>query len=304
MTPIQAKIIKDSLSYTGQSRLTTCILTYPKFIHSEFMTHRAFSRNAASSRAIPTPKLLDMIESDPSLPEFWGSNQKGMQAATELDGDSLEYCKRKWNEMKKVCISGAYSLNNAGLHKQIANRCIEPWMPITVICTGNERAYQNFFALRAHEAAQPEFQVLAYRLLNEYIQSNPDMLDSQGWHIPFSGVENRYSDNQGLEWDQLNIKDRIKIATARCARISYLTFDGVYSIESDLRLHDQLRDSGHWSPFEHCAQSETRGVASNFGPYWIQYRKLFPNELRTLSENQMQEIYNNRPQWIKDKDNE
>ena len=56
----QAKIICDSISPVG-ARITTFELVYPRFIHGEFMTHRVFSRNAASSRAIPVKTFLKQV---------------------------------------------------------------------------------------------------------------------------------------------------------------------------------------------------------------------------------------------------
>jgi thymidylate synthase ThyX len=51
---IKAKVITDSISkHTGQ-RITTFELDYNRYIHGELMTHRVFSRNSSSSRAIPT----------------------------------------------------------------------------------------------------------------------------------------------------------------------------------------------------------------------------------------------------------
>ena len=55
--PYSARILLDSLSPSG-ARLTTMEVRYPRFIHSEMMTHRVFSRNAASSRAIPIKKMI------------------------------------------------------------------------------------------------------------------------------------------------------------------------------------------------------------------------------------------------------
>ena len=48
-----AEVLIDSVNPAGQ-RLTTFVLRFPRFVLSEFNTHRMFSRNASSSRAIPT----------------------------------------------------------------------------------------------------------------------------------------------------------------------------------------------------------------------------------------------------------
>ena len=39
---ISAEIVADSMSPQGH-RITTFLLTYPRFIHGELMTHRLFS---------------------------------------------------------------------------------------------------------------------------------------------------------------------------------------------------------------------------------------------------------------------
>ncbi len=64
---MQVKIIADSCSHEGK-RITTFQLRYPRFIHSEVMTHRVFSRNASSSRAIPVIKLINQVEANPAMP--------------------------------------------------------------------------------------------------------------------------------------------------------------------------------------------------------------------------------------------
>jgi hypothetical protein len=68
---ITAKVIADSIA-DGCPRLITLQLRYPRFIHSEFMTHRAFSRNASSSRAIPVERLIQDVIDDPAMPVYWG----------------------------------------------------------------------------------------------------------------------------------------------------------------------------------------------------------------------------------------
>lgn len=256
---IKAKIIADSLnSYTGD-RLTSWVLTYPRFIHSEIMTHRVFSRNAASSRAIPSSKLIQMIEEDPAIPVYWGEDQKGMQAKRSLDNSKEIEALKLWVKARDEAISIAKQLQELGLHKQIANRILEPWMHMTVILSGTE--YENFFALRAHKDAQPEFQMLAYLMLEKYNSNEPKRLKSGEWHIPFGdNLDSSISDDL-----------KIEIATARCARVSYVNFEGKDDYEADFKLHDRLLKAGHYSPFEHCARADETHSSGNFKGF-IQYR--------------------------------
>lgn len=284
---IKSRIIADSLSPAG-SRITSWILTYPRFIHAEFMTHRVFSRNAASSRAIPIEKMLKAIEDQPAIPEFWGKNQSGMQANVELEGSDLYSAKFRWDSARAQAIAGVKSLNEINVHKQIANRITEPWAHITVMATATD--YLNFFSLRAHKDAQPEFQVLAYTMLREYLRSNPVEVEEGGWHIPFG---DRMPEG-------LTLEQRLKIATARAARVSYNTFEGEINPEKDYELHDRLAASGHWSPFEHCATTLPYAdeVCGNFRG-WQQYRKSFPKENAShVTEKDLARIYANMPTWV------
>lgn len=264
-----AKILKDSVSPEGH-RLTTMELTYPRFIHSELMTHRVFSRNAASSRAIPTPKLLERVEQTPAMPLVWGQNQKGMQSDTEMDVWSKDAAEAVILNLRDAAVSAVRTLNTTGLHKQNANRYIEPWLYITTIVTGTN--WWNLFKLRCHPDAQPEFQKIAVMARDAYMASRPEKLGYGEWHMPFIRDE-----ELGLDEDL-----RKKISTARCARISYLTHDGRRDPEKDLGLHDDLMGGsggiGHWSPFEHLARpidvddvtEKRKGVRLDLetGEYW------------------------------------
>lgn len=264
---IEVSILKDSINSTG-NRITTYLLTYPRFIHAELLTHRVFSRNSSSSRAIPFSKMVDKILENPAMPIFWGKTQKGMQSEKEIDQESIELCKNIWKNAMYDSINYAKKLNELGLHKQICNRIIEPYFNITVVLTGTE--FGNFFNLRAHKDAQPEFQELAFKMLELYNYNKPEFLETGCWHIPFS---------EKMPKD-FSIENQLKVATARCARTSYLTFNNEINFEDDFRLHDALKASGHWSPFEHCAQALDSPVVSGNFVGWLQYRKTFLNENR------------------------
>ena len=309
---INAKILLDSINPVG-NRITSWILTYPRFIHAEFMTHRVFSRNASSSRAIPVKRMLEDVKNNPAMPVFWGKNQSGMQAKEELDNTEkyaevrkdLKYgegllittkkqdAKREWLLARDEMVARVEKLNEIGLHKQIANRLLEPWMNITVIATATD--HENFFALRAHPDAQPEFQDLAYKMLDIYQLSEPKKLKEGEWHIPFGDNvnEQRLVDCDAFaketEGMALGLGDgykdyislfKIKIATARCARVSYLNFEGKDDYNTDIELHEILAKSGHWSPFEHSAMALSTSEYSGNFKGWKQYRKTFNEENR------------------------
>ena len=122
----QAKIICDSISPVG-ARITTFELVYPRFIHGEFMTHRVFSRNAASSRAIPVKTFLEQVLFNRADPLHWGANQAGMQASTELTGVKRFLAKKLWAASAVSAVCTAYLMAKVGLHKQVANRILEPF---------------------------------------------------------------------------------------------------------------------------------------------------------------------------------
>jgi thymidylate synthase ThyX len=272
---IKAEVVADSLA-PCQKRATTFVLTYPRFIHSEVMTHRQFSRNAASSRAIPASKMIERILQEPALPVHWGKNQKGMRADVELSLDKQEEGRRVWLCAMSDAVRHARQLVELGVHKQIANRVLEPYMHMATIVTATE--YENFFALRAHPDAQPEFQELAYLMLQAYLASTPRPLQCNEWHLPFA---DRYVP------DGLPVQELLKITTARCARVSYWNFEGTIDFKDDYSLHDDLLKNGHMSPFEHALRAEETCVSSGNVVGFTQYRKLCDNEVRNLNREEM-----------------
>ena len=261
-----AKIILDSINPVG-NRLTTFEITYPRFVHAELMTHRMFSRNSASSRAIPNEKLRMRIQDDPVMPVYWGQNQSGMQATEELGNGIKTDAETCWLQARNIMLGYATELANLGVHKQLCNRLLEPWMFITVIITATE--YENFFHLRCSPDAQPEIQKIACMMRDLYRSNQPCEMQLGEWHTPYIQPE---------EYHAIGIGARLKLSVARCARVSYLTHDGKRDVEADRKLFERLRSSGHWSPFEHVAMAlNNNGPSGNFRG-WHQYRKYFPEE--------------------------
>lgn len=280
---IKVEIVADSINPAGQ-RITSALWTYPRFIHSEVMTHRALSKNAASSRAIPVAKVLQAVDENPAVPEWWGSNKSGMQAGAQLEGDDLTNVEHEWLQARRGAIDTAKKLAELGLHKQIANRVLEPWFRITVLVTATD--WDNFFALRAHPAAQPEFQVLAYRMLDAMVnKSTPREVDWMDWHIPF---------DPDCSWD---LADRLTVSVAKAARTSYVAFDSDKTLQEQTALFNAMRDSGHWSPFEHQAQAQQSLIRSgNFTNGWAQYRQSFAGHTRSVPS--LDELLLSKPDWI------
>ena len=283
---ITAKIIADSIA--NNVRLTTIELNYPRFIHSEFMTHRQFSRNASSSRAIPIEKMLEQVQQNPAMPIHWGKNQPGMQAREEIE--YIDTAKYRWTLAAEQSIIYAAKLNSMGLHKQVVNRLLEPFQYIKVIVTATE--YANFFSLRLHPDAQPEMCALAKAMKDAMDNSIPEELEHGEWHLPYISND----DWCGFSFGNYTIEDLIKFSVARCARVSYLNHDSsAPDVEKDSSLYDRLLKDGHMSPFEHiatpmayihytsCEQRWEKGVthtdimsrqwSGNFRG-WLQYRQM------------------------------
>lgn len=282
------KILADS-AYKHKNtthRVTSWLLTYPRIIHSELMTHRVFSRSASSSRAIPVERMIANVLNDPFYPVYWGKNQKGMQAEQELDKATITVATDIWTDALHSTVAHVQELVKNGVHKQVANRLLEPFSWITVVVTATE--FANFFALRAHKDAQPEFRVLAEMMKDLYYTNEPEQLDFGYWHLPFvekrsntSFLPHNHIDDWGVPDVGYTLENEPNLitSTASCARASYLNFDGGQSFEEDQRLHDRLIGSvpGHWSPLEHQVTPFTGGTNSNLVGF-LQYRKLYENE--------------------------
>lgn len=262
----KAKVIADSVNPAGV-RLTTFVTSFPRIVLSELNTHRKFSRNSASSRAIPFKKMVEKA-ADGFIPMAFQKEHSGMQGTKYLEGEALIDAVKIWVQGRSAAIEMASKLNSIGATKQVCNRMLEPYVYHTCIITSTD--FENFFALRAHEATEIHLQDLAYKMLDEYNSSKPKELDYEDWHVPF-----------GDQMPDVDKETQIKIAVARCARVSYENFSGDSSIESDVNLYDRLSIMGHFSPFEHVAQaSATELWESNFHPSWKQLRCAFKNQNR------------------------
>lgn len=330
-----AKVLADSLSPKGD-RLTTMKITFPRIVLAEFNSHRIFSRNSASSRAIPFKKMVEMVEKNPFIPIAWQKDHKGMQG-TEYFSDSspdgfsstrpaTEILKERWLVARDFAVMSAKEIHKAGseddkkVSKQLCNRLLEPFMWHTVIVSSTE--FSNFFELRCpkyygvyksqkdlfagrdvdrrkrnindflnESQADIHIQAIAELMWDAYNESKPKELKKGEWHIPF-----------GDKLDDISLTEGIKIATARCARISFQTLGDNPAInhKADLRLHDMLVESKHWSPLEHIARVMTdceyesyyKGDSANIGHTglqanqgwcnnfkgFVQYRKIMENE--------------------------
>lgn len=270
---ISAKVIAHS-SAEGCPDLITLVARYPRMIHAEFMTHRVFSRNASSSRAIPVERMIQDVLDDPAMPVAWGSNKPGMQAGEELP--HWEVARDCWLDARDAAVVRAKEMMNLGAHKQIVNRLLEPFAHITVIVTATE--WDNFFALRCHPAADPTMRALAEAMRDEISKSCPVPHWNNQWHLPFVTDDDRAA----LRDEPDRVKMLRNISAARCARVSYLNHDGTKpDIAKDLALAERLWTDQHLSPFEH--QAKPNSFARNYYggnlDGWQQNRKLMESDL-------------------------
>lgn len=339
---IKAEIIKDSIN-EFDNRITTFRLTFPRFILAELNTHRMFSKNSASSRAIPFNKMVQSIKDNPFIPIAWQKDHKGMQGTEYITSETqIDLCINAWLQARDAALTWATYLNydpgnnTIGVTKQLCNRLLEPFMWHTVLLTATD--FENFFELRCPKYKRPYYvdnaintrepsgytilrskkdylsgctdeyikehlpnlndtvaglklnegqaeihmMALAEAMWDAYNESKPELLVEGQWHIPYCdkidyvALQRDLAANCSSECEDLIIK----IATAKCARVSYTRVgeEGKpMTLDQDLQLHDRLKESGHWSPFEHCAKATGPEYYGNFKG-WLQYRKFFHYE--------------------------
>jgi thymidylate synthase ThyX len=283
VTEISCKVIADSIYHT---RITTVQLRYPRFIHAELMTHRVFSRNASSSRAIPVKKLIEEATDRPAVPIFWTKNQSGMQGREGCDAlvvlDRTEYTREAaWRRARDAAVKHARAFADAGYHKQLVNRLLEPFTHISVVVTATEWA--NWFNLRFHEDAEPHIDLLAQRMWEAMRASEPVF---SAVHAPYvEGAQSLIPD-----WNNFDTQTAFRKSAARCARVSYLNHDGkAPTLDEDMTLFDRLMAGNvkHASPVEHQAIADknfsknqllSRPLAWGNFRGWNQWRQTFNGE--------------------------
>lgn len=301
-----AKVLADS--HAQGTRLTSLEVTFPRFILAEFNTHRVFSRNSASSRAIPVEQRIAQVRDNPFIPESFGKNRSGMQSSEALDPIAQFECREAWLRARDAALREAEVLVKHAAHKQHANRLIELWAWHTVVVSSTE--WRNFLNLRDHGGAQPEMQITAQHMRRALVSSKPMNIARWGWHLPYVDLTNPDECTLCDVVDATRgsgpnlIPAAVIISVVRCAAVSFERQYAKRTAENIIARHDAMRDMAHWSPFEHVAKiangEETRHHAfyrctpqtianvsvmdfepafiGNFRAPWLQYRKFFSNE--------------------------
>lgn len=276
---ISAKIILDSISAVTGDRLTTMEITYPRFILAEFNTHRMFSRNSASSRAIPFAKMQENLT---AVPVRFGQANKGMQDKGEdfknsIDGRYEEYCVTSlgkhsspcvldaieaWDRAKEDAMFWSQAFYNAGYHKQVYNRLTEPFQMMKTVVSATE--WSNFFWLRDDDAADPSIAELARCMKDAYEQSEPQVLQAGEWHLPYVEIwggddsqmfgitHEKGHPDYPIRW--ITLEDAIKVSCARACAVSFRNTD--YGLEKSKEVYERLISDSkiHGSALEHAAK--------------------------------------------------
>lgn len=279
MTEASARIIADSITESG-SRLVTFEATCWRPVLAEQNTHCVLSRNSASSRAIPVEKQLAKFQDDFAAPIVWPREQKGMQGGSNLEGTALYDAQELWDALQwgvgKTIGEYIESHPNAEdrLHKSMLNRWLEVGLWQTQIISATQ--LDGYFWQRVHKDAEPHIRAMATAMKEAYDASTPQLLLPGEWHLPLwgrtGGHQSDWEDAANLvagdQWDpddyeifdQRVVDIAKQCSVARCARVSYLTQNGVRDLQEDITLYGRLtsnrvgsEDPPHASPLEHVA---------------------------------------------------
>jgi hypothetical protein len=269
---VSSKVILDSISPEG-IRLPTVQLRFPRIMLPEFNTHRAFTRNARSTRAVPTDKLIREVRDNPYIPMRWGLNQPGMQAGGNADEELAKDMELEWRTAARDAARRAENLFQMGLHKQWAGRLLEPFMYVDVLLSSTDLT--NFMALRDHDDAQDEIFAIANSLKESLAASTPKLLQPGEWHMPYIDwnidvpLVKAYLLKNGREVES-PVHTLKKISVARCARLSYTPFDGNPAIEKEVDRFEKLMVSRpvHASPAEHVATPDRKILTDGVAERW------------------------------------
>lgn len=294
---VNAKVVADS--QFRDTRLITLEIELHRFVLPEANTHKALSRNYQSSRAIPILKQLEQIANDPAMPVFYGKDQAGMIAGEELEGRDLELVQMIILGMRDACLNGVKQLHKLGLHKQVSNRYVEPWMWTKGVVTATHKDWKAMFKLRRHFAAQPEIKALFDVIYEAIERSTPVELKVGDWHLPYFETSYWDSDWPALIYNDIKLllEDAIKISASCVAQVSYRKLDD--SRDKAEKVYGMLNlpvngvypeDPPHFSPTEHIAKACDTEIemSGNFHTNdFTQYRKVleYGLEEQVIKEN-------------------
>ncbi len=272
---INSTMVLDSITEDGV-RLCTIEADYPRFVHSELLTHRMFGRNSASSRAISWTVMRENIEKRPVVPVRFGEEKKGMATGAYLTGDNDAEARDIWLDARDAALLHAQELADLGVHKSLCNRITEPYMRIRVVITATD--WEGFFMQRVHGDAEIHMQIIAEHMQKVITESKPTLLKPGQWHLPYIDEAVWYgSEPYPAIYDENKTSyDARLISTARAAGVSYLK-RGTGTLQKDYDLSQKLKlgsGFGHRSPFEHVAQAKSADYRSGPLRGYRQFRKV------------------------------
>lgn len=271
---VNATVVAHSRNKTYGDELITIEIELHRYVLPEFNTHRVISRNFQSSRALNLNKQRSMVAKNTAYPVFWGLEKPGMQAAEEMVGFRLALAKGSWWLASRLAIGMHKWFTMLGVHKQVTNRLLEPFMYTKGLATATREGWDAFLALRAHPEAQPEIQALAYKIKDAIFNSTPTELEIGEYHIPYKEQIDRL-------FPILSNADKAVVGASLAAQVSYRIAN--FSLEKAQDIYKKLRLDGkdgpaHASPTEHIAiASHSVSMAGNFGSHkpthFVQFRK-------------------------------
>lgn len=269
---LQAVVLADSVPKTADTaswhhRLITLEVTYWRGVHAEHLRHRMFSFSVASSRAIPTRKMLQQVLWHPYVPESFGRLIPGMQSGEPLGPVAQWVCRRAWLLSRWPVLAVVLLLLLLKVHKQWCNRLLEPWLWVTVIVTGGIQAWEAFWNLRCHRDAEPHIRRMAEMTRDLVRSSEPRMLVRGDIHAPMVG---------GID---ATSEELLLISAGRCAAVSYNNHGAGTDPAKDIQRAERMlaADPPHASPFEHQAivcPGATLGCRGNLPYGWFQHRQI------------------------------
>lgn len=265
----KVQILKDSLHPNGRNRFTTFLINFPKCLLAELNTHRQLVRNVGSSRAIPVSKMIEKVKKDPFVPIFT-RNQAGMSGKQDLSSDEVVLAEQIWLDALESAVTRAETLKSLGIHKEGTNRLLDTFLNVQLVLSGTE--FAHFFDLRCHPSAQLSFKEIADEMHSLYMENKPDKLSYGDWHIPFDSYFP----------EGCTLYQKLSIASARNARISYESHGGNHTPEKDFQLFEDLVSKKHLTPLEHSAKvvDNEQDILLNSEGTTVNVRSFLPQNLQ------------------------
>lgn len=270
-----SKIVAHTISKLGND-IITWEVRIPKWMVAEFNTHKIeIERNSASSRAVPSKLIIEMVQEYPCMPYQWKYNASGMSPQELMSPEDEDYSNNVWLESRDLMIAQIEKLqklpSGRSADKQRANRLLEFCMGTVVVCTmtgGGGIGINNFFGLRDKPEAQPEFEYVAHMMHNQYHDSIPN---ERSWHLPYVEYTDKFElpehwgDDELAEWTARSTKAAI-VSSARCGRVTHYKQGEIRSIEEDVKRGQSFADYGHFSPLRHASRAgDNRWYGNMYG---------------------------------------